>query len=83
MASILGLFSKQFVFQFVLALFVALPISYYGLSIWLDSFVHKINLTSGIFIIPAFAVIVLALVTIVYQGISASLVNPTENLRND
>lgn len=81
LSSIVQLISMQFVFQLALAISIAIPVAYFGLDQWLDKFARRMPLSLDIFLYPVAAIGAIALVTIVYQALSATRVNPTENLR--
>jgi putative ABC transport system permease protein len=48
---------------------------------WLQSFAYRINLTIWIFLSTAGVAFAIALLTVSYQSIKASLANPIESLR--
>ena len=48
-----GLLSKQLMIQFIMAIIVAIPISYYGYKNWfLNTYIHRIDLNIWFFILP-------------------------------
>ena len=48
-----GLLSKQLMVQFIAALFIAIPLSYYGYKNWfLSTYIHRIELNIWLFILP-------------------------------
>jgi putative ABC transport system permease protein len=50
---------------------------------WLDQFAYRVTLTPGIFSFTSSAPIVITLLTISYQSITAALSNPVHGLRTD
>ncbi len=82
-ASILQLFSKEFVLLVLLAFVIAAPLSYYFMNQWLTSFVYHIALSWWIFVLSALLTITIALFTISFQTIKAALSNPVESLRSE
>lgn len=55
-----GLLSKQLMVQFIVAMIVAVPLSYYGYKNWfLNTYIHRIDLNAWLFVIP---VVLMALV---------------------
>jgi putative ABC transport system permease protein len=48
-----GLLSKQLMVQFIVAMLIAIPLSYYGYNNWfLSTYIHRIDLNIWFFIIP-------------------------------
>ncbi len=48
-----GLLSKQLMVQFIVAMIVAVPLSYYGYKNWfLNGYIHRIELSVWLFILP-------------------------------
>ncbi len=61
-----GLLSKQLIAQLVVAMFVAIPLSYYGYKNWfLSSYIHRIDLSIWLFILPVILMIIIIFVVIV------------------
>lgn len=80
-SSILTLFSKGFVFQALMALAVATPVTFYFMQEWLDGFAYRISI-SGIEFLLSFMTLVLLLGVIVgIQVGRSSDLNPAEILR--
>jgi putative ABC transport system permease protein len=64
-----------------LAFVLATPLTYYFISKWLDNFAYKTNLPWWIFILSAVIVMLISLITVMFQAVKAALKNPTEALR--
>ena len=77
------LLAKDFLKWVLIANFVAWPLSYYAIGLWLDGFVYKVSLTPFPFFLSGFAAMTLALVTMSYQSIRAAHANPADSLRNE
>ncbi|MCK5277664.1 MAG: hypothetical protein KAK04_03985, partial [Cyclobacteriaceae bacterium] len=60
---------------------VAAPLTYYFLNQWLQNFSYKTNLSWWVFVLGAVAVMLIALLTVIFQSVRAALKNPTEALR--
>ena len=79
--NILGLLSKDFIFLILLAGFIAIPITYYGLANWLEDYPIRVGISWWQFALPLMVVLAIALITISYRTISAATRNPIEALR--
>ncbi len=85
-ASVLGivqLLAREFVLLVVLAIIIAVPISWYAMTQWLQDFAYKTELSAWVFLVAAAGAIVIALVTVSVQSIKAALLNPVKSLRTE
>jgi putative ABC transport system permease protein len=48
---------------------------------WLQSFAYRISINWWVFVLAAFAAILLTLLTVSYQAIKAALMNPMKSLK--
>ena len=77
---IVKLLSVDFTRWVVLANFIAWPLTWYAMNLWLNEFVYRMNINVGIFLISGLAVIVIALLTIGVQTVRAANANPVKSL---
>jgi putative ABC transport system permease protein len=82
-ASIVGLFSKEFVLLIGIAFLIAAPAGYYLMNSWLNNYAYHISIGPGTFVLAILVSIIIAGVTIAYQTIKAALVNPVKSLRSE
>jgi putative ABC transport system permease protein len=83
-SSVLGivrLLSGEFTKMILIAIFIALPLSYLITKKWLDDFAYRINLEWWYFYGAALCTLTIALCTVSYQSIKAALINPAKSLR--
>ena len=72
------------VVRWVLVSFIiAAPLTYYFLNQWLENFSYKTDLSWWVFVGGAVAVMLIALLTVIFQSVRAAMKNPTEALRNE
>ena len=83
MTNIIGLLIKDFSWLLLIAFAIALPVSYYYTQQWLNTFAYRTTLTSLVFIIAGLTNLTLAVVTLLYHGITASTNNPVNSLRSE
>jgi putative ABC transport system permease protein len=81
--SIMTMLSIDFVKLISIALLVASPLSWWAMSKWLQGFAYRINIPLWVFLFSGLSAIFIALLTISFQSVKASLVNPVKSLRND
>lgn len=79
--SILKLLSADFLKLILISVVLAVPLSYFGMSQWLDSFAFRIDLYWYLFAAPAALVLLIALATVSFQTARAAKANPVDSLR--
>ncbi|CCH52407.1 Macrolide export ATP-binding/permease protein macB 1 [Fibrisoma limi BUZ 3] len=82
-ASIVALLSKDFLKPVLVAMLLAAPIAWYGVSEWLKNFEYKINIDWWVFAVAGAFAIMVALLTVSFQSIRAALMNPVKSLRTE
>jgi putative ABC transport system permease protein len=80
---IIFLFSRDFIVITSIAFIIAVPVSYYWISGWLDTFEVKLRITLWDFILPYLYVLVMTIITIGFIVRKTAQVNPSDNLRNE
>ncbi len=63
------------------AILVSLPIGWYAMARWLESFSYRIEINIWVFVIATLLAIVISILTVSFQSIKAAMVNPTKSLR--
>ena len=81
--NIVSMLSKDFVKLVIIALILATPIAWYGMSNWLQNFHYRIDMPWWSYAIAGILAIVVALGTIGFQSLKAARVNPVDSLRNE
>ncbi|MBV8251549.1 MAG: ABC transporter permease [Chitinophaga sp.] len=82
-ANIVYLLSIDFTKIILVAIVLALPLSYFVTRNWLDSFAYRIHLSAGYFVAAAVIALLVAWCTIGLQTIKASRVNPLLYLKEE
>ncbi len=77
------LLSKDFLQLVLLAFLIATPVAWYFLNKWLEDFAYKITIGWWIFPVAGVLTLIIALFTISFQTIKASLANPVLALKNE
>lgn len=80
---IVGLLSGDFTKMVLIAIVVALPISYLVGLKWLESFAYRVDLEWWFFIVAGSAALLIAWITVSLQTLKAARTNPSECLRNE
>lgn len=82
-SNIVLLVNKEFTKLVGIAFLIAVPIVWYFMSSWLQNFAYRIDIGLGIILLAGISVMVVAWLTVSYQTIKATLVNPVESLRSE
>ena len=82
-SNILILISKRFILLVLVGFSISVPVSWYLTNKWLSNFSYKIELGITPFLYGGLTVIIIALVTVSWQSISAALQNPVESLKSE
>ena len=82
-AQILVLLNKHFLIWVGVAFLIAIPISWYAMSKWLESFAYKTHLSWWIFALAGITALVIALLTVSWQSFRAATNNPVDALRDE
>ncbi len=80
---ILKLLYKEFALLLGLAFLIAIPFAWHMAHNWLEGYAFRISVHWTFFVIPFIAIVVIALLTVSFQSIKASLANPVNSLRTE
>jgi putative ABC transport system permease protein len=82
-SQVVVLLSKDFVKLVLLALVIAIPVTWYGINQWLQGFAYRIDFNLVIPLLAGAGALLIALVTVSFQSIKAAIRNPVNSLKND
>jgi len=75
--------SKEFLKLVFIASLIAFPVAWWAMNKWLQGFAYRISISWWVFIVAAFAALLIALVTVSFQSIRAAIANPVKSLRTE
>src|SRR5688572_251668 len=81
--NLVSLLTKDFMILVCIAIFIAVPFAYWGISEWLEDFAFRINIGWTVFVIAGAAAVLIALLTVSFQAIKAAISNPVKSLRTE
>lgn len=81
--NILRLLSQNFVVLVSLSFIIAAPVAWFMMNRWLQDYAYKIDVTWDVFAVTGVVALMIALLTIGYQSVKASLTSPAENLKSE
>lgn len=80
-ANIVSILSVDFIGLVIVAGFASLPIAYFGVTRWLESYPYRINLGCATFIVPVLIVVVISALTICFQVLKTAMTKPVDTLK--
>jgi putative ABC transport system permease protein len=81
--NVVVLISKEFFILIIIAFFIAIPITYYGISIWLENFTNRISIHPMTFVVAGLVTLTIAWVAISYLSIKAATSNPVDAIKDE
>ncbi len=82
-ADIVGLLSRRFLKLVFIAFVIAAPIGYFAMERWLQNFAYRPAIRIEVFLINAFLLFLIAIITVSYQAVKAALTDPVKSLRHE
>ncbi|MDM8173035.1 FtsX-like permease family protein [Olivibacter sp. 47] len=80
---IVRLLSNDFVKLICVAILIASPVAWWMMNRWLANFAYRMDIPWWIFVVAGLVAMIIALLTLSWQAVRASLANPVESLRDD
>jgi len=81
--SLWSLLSVQFVKLVLISLCIAIPLSYYGMNIWLQGYAYRDGIAWWIFAVAGLSILLITLITVSFQSLKAALMSPVTSLRSE
>ncbi len=75
--------TKEYFFMVLLAFIIAVPIAYWIMEKWLESFAYKIPFSSGLFIFVMICSLLITGLTVGSKAVKSALANPVDSLSDE
>ncbi|WP_353723225.1 ABC transporter permease [Dyadobacter sp. 676] len=82
-SSVVILLSKDFTRLVLFSFPIAVPVAWFVMNKWLQSFPYKTNMSIWIFVASCAATLLVCWLTVIYQSLKAALTNPVKSLRSE
>jgi len=80
---IVYLLSSGFTRLILIAVVIAIPLSWLAIHRWLETFAYHISVTWSMFAIASLLVLLIAWATVSYESIRVAIANPAKSLRTE
>ena len=77
------LLSKDFLLLVAISCLIAFPLAWWIMRDWLQSFAYRIDINWTVFALSGFLAMLIAMLTVSFQAIKASIANPVKSLRTE
>ncbi|MGC3943051.1 MAG: ABC transporter permease [Chryseolinea sp.] len=81
--SIVALMSKEFIKLVVIAFAISVPLAWYAMDRWLESFAYAVGINFMIFVYAGVGALAVALITVSFESLKAASQNPVNSLRSE
>ncbi|SMD43923.1 putative ABC transport system permease protein [Aquiflexum balticum DSM 16537] len=82
-SSIVALLSRDFIKLVLVAIILAIPVTWYAMNSWLEGFAYRIEIEWWVYLLAGSGAVIVALATISSQAIKAALMNPVKSLKSE
>ncbi|HVU53854.1 MAG TPA: ABC transporter permease [Puia sp.] len=81
--NIVRLLSTDFTRLIIIAMIIAIPLAWWAVNKWLESFAYHIHVGWPIFVLGPIAALFIAWITVSYESVKAGVTNPVKSLRSE
>ena len=81
--NILVMLSKEYVILILFSFLLAVPVAYYALDGWLNTFAYHITLHWWLFFLPGILVLFIAIFVVTTKSLGIASANPVDRLKNE
>lgn len=82
-STIVNMLSKDFIRLVLIAIAIAIPLGWWAMHNWLQSFAYRENIQWWVPVVAGVSAIAIAFITISFQSVKAALTNPVKSLRSE
>jgi hypothetical protein len=81
--SLWSLLSREFMKLTAISILIAVPLSWYGMHKWMEGYAYQAPMSWWIFGASSAGILLITLLTVSYQALSAAMMNPVRSLRTE
>lgn len=79
--NVVYLLSQKFTKLIIIAIIIAIPLSWYMISNWLNGFAYRVEIGWAVFVLASVAAVFIAWLTVSYESIKAAIANPVKSIK--
>ena len=83
LVNIVYLLSTGFTRLILVAIVIAVPLSWFAVNSWLQGFAYHINIGWAVFVVASMSALIISWITVSYESIKVAIVNPIKSLRSE
>jgi putative ABC transport system permease protein len=83
LSNIVSLLSFDFIKLVLIATLISLPIAYFSMQGWLESYAYRITIDWLMFAVPLVTIVLIAAITISFQVLKTAMTNPAQTLKHE
>ena len=83
LSNIVSLLSIDFIKLVLIATLISLPIAYFSMQGWLESYAYRIDINWTMFAVPLMVIVFIAAITISFQVLKTAMTNPAQTLKHE
>jgi putative ABC transport system permease protein len=80
---VVGLLSRDFLKLVLIAVIIAFPIAWWGMSKWLEDFAYRTDISWWVFVVAGGLAAIITMMTVSFRAIKSALANPVNSLRSE
>lgn len=80
---LMRLLNREFVGLVLISFLIAMPLAYYGINEWLESFAYRVDFSWLVMLLAGSLAFIIALMVVSSQAYQTANANPTDSLRSD
>lgn len=80
---VVGLLSKDFLKLVFIAVVIAFPVAWWGMSKWLENFAYRTAISWWVFAVAGALAAMITMLTVSFRAIKSALANPVNSLRSE
>jgi putative ABC transport system permease protein len=81
--SIVGMLSREFLMLVSAGFIIAVPLSWWAMSRWLENFAYRIHISGWIFVAGAVVTLMIAFTAVGWKAINAATENPVKAIKSE
>lgn len=75
--------SREFIVMVLIAFGIAIPLAYFMMKEWLETFAYQTQISAGLFALVMAASLVLTILTVGSKAVRAAIANPVDSLKDE